>query len=74
VLTKPWESSELLKTLSLLAVDTNTLQGLHTKKDFRWCNKVGFYYISNFKLVLAVFDDSILDKARESTCLLSWRC
>lgn len=60
--TKPLESSELLKTLSLLAVDTNTLQGSHTKEGFRWCNKVGLYYISFFKLVLAVFDDSVLEK------------
>jgi hypothetical protein len=74
VLTKPWETSELFKTLSLLAVDTNTLQALHTKKDFRWWNKVDFYYISICKLVSAVFDESVLEKARESTCLLSWRC
>jgi len=31
--TKPQESSELLKTLSLLAVETNTLQGLYAQEN-----------------------------------------
>jgi hypothetical protein len=32
-LTRVWESSELLRTLSLLAVETNTLQELENRKN-----------------------------------------
>jgi hypothetical protein len=69
VLTRPWVSSELLKTLSLLAVATNTLQRLHVEKSLDGATKAVF--LLDLQIVTNVWCLEIVEKTFEIKTLLT---